>query len=133
MCSVADPHLQIRGRGGHPDPEIREGAASKKNFFWPFGPHFSLKIRGGGVVPSLGSTTAVDIDCCACVPLTSKAHLSGTTQDHSILGTIHKQEPITLSLIAQFLQYSPQLLSFTNFKKAKYNKYFKDLYRCVAE
>ena len=98
MCSVADPHLQIRGRGGHPDPEIREGAASKKNFFGP-----------------------------------SKAHLSGTTQDHSILGTIHKQEPITLSLIAQFLQYSPQLLSFTNFKKAKYNKYFKDLYRCVAE
>ena len=80
------------------------------------------------MVPSLGSTTAVDIDCCACVPLTSKAHLSGTTQDHSILGTIHKQEPITLSLIAQFLQYSPQLLSFTNFKKAKYNKYFKDLY-----
>ena len=85
------------------------------------------------MVPSRGSTTAVDIDCCACVPLTSKAHLSGTTQDHSILGTIHKQEPITLSLIAQFLQYSPQLLSFTNFKKAKYNKYFKDLYRCVAE
>jgi len=38
---VADPDLQIRGGGG--------GEASlKKMFLQPFGPHFGLKIRGGG-------------------------------------------------------------------------------------
>ena len=31
----------------HPDPEI-SGGRPPKNFFWPFGPHFGLKIRGGG-------------------------------------------------------------------------------------
>ena len=48
--------FQIRaGGGGHPDPEIRGGL--KKNFFWPFGPQFGLKIRGGpGPFP--GSHTA---------------------------------------------------------------------------
>lgn len=37
--SVADQDLQIRGEGegGHPDPEIRVGAVSKKNFFGPSG------------------------------------------------------------------------------------------------
>ena len=43
------------GGNDHPDPEMR-GAASK-NFFRPFGPQFSLKIRGGagGSGPSPGS------------------------------------------------------------------------------
>ena len=46
---VADPDLQIRGGGGgHPDPEIRGGLASKKHVFRPFGPHFDLIIRGPG-------------------------------------------------------------------------------------
>ena len=100
MCSVADPDLQIRGGPSHPDPEIRGGAGLKKKIFRPFGPPFRPKIRGGGGLhPFPGSTTGVDIDCCACVPLTSKAHLSGTTHDHSIFGTIHNQEPITSSLI----------------------------------
>ena len=39
--------FQIRGGGGgHPDPEIR-GGGLKKNFFWPFGPQFGLKNKGG--------------------------------------------------------------------------------------
>ena len=37
-------------RLGHPDPEIR-GAVSKF-FFWPFGPQFDLKIRGGPRSPA---------------------------------------------------------------------------------
>ena len=44
---MADPDLQIRGGGGHPDPEIREGGQFSKNVFWPFGPQFSPKIGGG--------------------------------------------------------------------------------------
>ena len=51
--SVADPDLQIRGKGAGDD--------LKKNFFRPFGPHFRLKIRGGrGAPPGLspGSATA---------------------------------------------------------------------------
>ena len=45
--AVADPDLQIRGRGpGHPDPKIRVGGGGgggvKKNFFRP------LKTAGGG-------------------------------------------------------------------------------------
>ena len=34
------------GGSGHPDPEIRGGGWSQKNFFPPFGPKFGLKIRG---------------------------------------------------------------------------------------
>ena len=46
---VADPDLQIGGRGGgHPDPEIRGKPGLKKIFFRPYGPQFGLKIRGGG-------------------------------------------------------------------------------------
>ena len=46
--TVADSDLQIRGGGGHPDPEIRGGgAASKKRKIRPFAPPFGLKIRGG--------------------------------------------------------------------------------------
>ena len=49
---MADPDLQIKEGGGHLDPEIRgEGARPQKNFFPPFGPHFGLKIRGGGRAP----------------------------------------------------------------------------------
>ena len=52
--AVADPDLQISGGGGgggggagdsHPDFEI-SGGGLKKRIFWPFGPHFALKIRG---------------------------------------------------------------------------------------
>ena len=53
--TVADSDRQIRGWGGgvggHPDPEIR-GAVSKK-IFWPLGPQFGLKIRGGAVIQTL--------------------------------------------------------------------------------
>ena len=49
---MADPDLQIRGGGGHPDPAIR-GGWSQKVFFRPFGPQFGLKIR----VPSPESAT----------------------------------------------------------------------------
>ena len=50
---MADPDLQIREGGGHPDPEIRGGGgAGLPKFFWPFGPQFGLKIQlyeaGGG-------------------------------------------------------------------------------------
>ena len=38
--------IRARGGGGHPDPEIR-GGGLKKNFFWPFGPQFGLKNKGG--------------------------------------------------------------------------------------
>ena len=34
------------GGGGHPDPEIREVDSLTKNYLWPFGPQFGLKIRG---------------------------------------------------------------------------------------
>ena len=43
---MADPDLQIREGGGHPDPEIREEPGLNKIFFLPFGPQFGLKVRG---------------------------------------------------------------------------------------
>ena len=46
LTAMADPDLQIRGGGGHPDPEIT-GGVSRRIFFLPFGPHFGRKIRGG--------------------------------------------------------------------------------------
>ena len=57
--SVADPDLQIRGRPGHPDPEIR-GRGLQKHFFRPFGPHFWSKNKGGPgpLDSSPGSATA---------------------------------------------------------------------------
>ena len=41
---MADPDLQIREGGGHPDPEIREEPGLNKIFFLPFGPQFGLKV-----------------------------------------------------------------------------------------
>ena len=50
--SVADPDLQIRGGGWTSRPWDKGwGAVSKENFFQPFGPQFSLKIRWGGRAP----------------------------------------------------------------------------------
>ena len=53
---VPDPDLEKKGGlSSPPDPEIRGEAQSPKNFFWPFGPQLSLKIRGrvrgGGPLP----------------------------------------------------------------------------------
>ena len=33
------------GVWGHADPEIREVGSLTKNYLWPFGPQFGLKIR----------------------------------------------------------------------------------------
>ena len=58
---MADPDLQIRGRGGggHPDPKIRGEPGLQKNFFRPFGPQFGRNIRRGAgpLGPSPGSAT----------------------------------------------------------------------------
>ena len=35
-------------RGGSRPSDKGEGGGLKKIFFWPFGPQFGLKIRGGG-------------------------------------------------------------------------------------
>ena len=47
LATVADSDLQIKSGGGHPDPEIR-GGGGLKTFFWPFGPQFTITIKGGG-------------------------------------------------------------------------------------
>ena len=55
---MADPDLQMGGRGGHPDPEIRGGGSPKKLFSALWASVWSKnKGRGGGVGPSPGSTT----------------------------------------------------------------------------
>ena len=56
---MPDTDLEIRGGGGgggHPEG----GASLPKNFFWPFGPQFGLKIRAGQAGPPgmPGSATA---------------------------------------------------------------------------
>lgn len=45
---MADQDLQVRRRGGHPDPEIRGGGGGslQKNFFRSSRPQFGLEIRG---------------------------------------------------------------------------------------
>ena len=47
---LPDPDIEISRGPGHPDPKIRGGgvACLPKEFFWPFGPQFGPKIRGGG-------------------------------------------------------------------------------------
>ena len=50
---MPDPDLEIGGGG-----EGR-GPVSKRNVFWPFGPQFGLKIRGGG---GGGGTRAISLD-----------------------------------------------------------------------
>ena len=52
VFAVLDPDLEMGEGGG-------EGWSPKK-FFWPFGPQFRLKLRGGGgpLGPSPGSATA---------------------------------------------------------------------------
>ena len=60
---MADSDLKIRGLGGgrgggHPDPGIRGRPGHKKFFFRPFGPQFSLKIRGASPPPPPGSAAA---------------------------------------------------------------------------
>ena len=47
----ADPHLQITGQPGHPDPEIKGGGtrSQKKKLFPPFWPHSGKKV--GGTAP----------------------------------------------------------------------------------
>ena len=55
LGAVPDTDLEIKGGGGGGGE-----AWSPKNFFWPFGPRFGLKIRGGGrgsPGPSPGSVT----------------------------------------------------------------------------
>ena len=44
---MADPDLQIREGGDHPDPEIREELGLNETFFRLFGPNFGQKVRGG--------------------------------------------------------------------------------------
>ena len=51
IITVADPELQIRGGGGHPDPGIGGGGAVSKKNFRPFGPQFGLKIKGSPSPP----------------------------------------------------------------------------------
>ena len=59
--TVADPDLQIRGGGGHPDPEI-SGGGLQKDFFLPFGPQFGLKIRGAPSPPGTSPRSATAIE-----------------------------------------------------------------------
>ena len=58
---VADKDLQIRGESSTPWDK-GGGGRSQKEFFWPFGPQFGLKIRGSppppGPSPGSASATA---------------------------------------------------------------------------
>ena len=54
MWSVADPDLQIRGRGGHPDPEIKgggRGGGLKKKSFLALRASVWSENKGGGRAP----------------------------------------------------------------------------------
>ena len=41
---MPDSDLEMGGGGGRE----KVGAGLQKKYFWPFGPQFGLKIRGGG-------------------------------------------------------------------------------------
>ena len=61
---MADPDLQDKGEGepDHLYPEIMGGGGRsgfKKDFFWPFGPQFGIKISEERVGTSPGSSSAV--------------------------------------------------------------------------
>ena len=58
---MADPYLQIKEGGGHPDPEIRGRPGLKTNFFRPFGSQFGLNVRRapGAPGPFPGSAAVV--------------------------------------------------------------------------
>lgn len=63
---MADPDLQDKGEGepDHLYPEIMGGGGEgrsgfKKDFFWPFGPQFGIKISEERVGTSPGSSSAV--------------------------------------------------------------------------
>ena len=46
--SVANPDLQIRGKGERSSRPWDKGGGVEKHFFWPCGLQFGLKIMGGG-------------------------------------------------------------------------------------
>ena len=48
---MADPDFQIRGGGGHPDPEITGGARPPKNIFSALWASFWPKNKEGGADP----------------------------------------------------------------------------------
>ena len=50
--TVPDPDLEIRGGRQSSRPLGKGGGGDlQKTFFWPFGPQFGLKLRGGGAGP----------------------------------------------------------------------------------
>ena len=44
---MPDPDLEIRGGGGVIQTLRQGGGGLPPNIFWPFGPHFGLRIKGG--------------------------------------------------------------------------------------
>ena len=52
---MPDSDLEMGGGGGGGGRERRWGAGLQKKYFWPFGPQFGLKIRGGHLGHSAGS------------------------------------------------------------------------------
>ena len=49
--------LRWGGEGGGRGEREKVGAGLQKKYFWPFGPQFGLKIRGGHLGHSAGSAT----------------------------------------------------------------------------
>ena len=93
-----------RGGGGHPDPEIRGGGRSQKNFFRPLGPQFGLKIRvGGGIHSSPGSATGLIVNLQS-LTLASTGHKHGSKYEYLIL----------LKSLSQFLVLIDYLRTYLN-------------------
>ena len=72
--TVADQHLQIRGGGGHPDPEIRGGGGLQKIFF----------ETGEGAHPSAGSATGLIVNLQS-LTVASTDHKQGRKYEYLIL------------------------------------------------